>query len=262
MNKNDIEKQPVGLVPMGSRGVQLRSLDDAFRFSKAVVQSGVAPAGDNPQTVLIKLQAGAELGIPPMAALSGFVVVNGRLSMMGHIALGKIRASGAFEMIELGHSEDIEETKGGMLGWVRFKRGGQTGMVTYTQAEAERAGLWMKKTNRGADTPWVSHPGDMLLWRAVGRFAKRYASDILLGFEITEIAQDFERTITAAKPIESTPAAEDPLMEAIEGCKAEADALDDAIDSAANTARNLAKALTEDKEEPSNNPEDQDDLPF
>ena len=61
---------------MGANGLELRSLDDAYRFASAVHKSVLAPKGlDTPEKILIALQLGAEAGLRPMASLRNIVVI-------------------------------------------------------------------------------------------------------------------------------------------------------------------------------------------
>jgi len=90
-------------IAFGPRGVQIQSLEDLFRFSHAVVLSGLAQ-GQKPEDVLVKIQTGMEIGLPPMRALTQVVVVNGRPSLMGDGALALVRRSGLLG----GYEEGIE----------------------------------------------------------------------------------------------------------------------------------------------------------
>ena len=65
-----IAETPKAQIALGAQGVQLASIDEAFRFARAVVASGFAPKGmEKPESVMIAIQLGMELGLTPMAAL-------------------------------------------------------------------------------------------------------------------------------------------------------------------------------------------------
>jgi hypothetical protein len=81
-------------IAFGGQGVQLASLDEAYRFANAVVASGFAPRGmEKPESVLIAIQLGMELGMTPMSALQNTAVINGRPAIYGDAALALVRAS-------------------------------------------------------------------------------------------------------------------------------------------------------------------------
>src|SRR5271169_5043266 len=67
---------------------------EALTFSEYLAKSDLAPKDfkDKPANVLIALQMGAELGLPPMAALQNIAVINGRPSLWGDAALAVVMA--------------------------------------------------------------------------------------------------------------------------------------------------------------------------
>lgn len=208
-NKKPAAKATVPVpVGMSERGLQLSSLDEAMRFCQHVVHAGVAPNGDSPSTVLVKIQAGMELGFTPMRSMTAVYVVNNRTSLMGDAALALIRSKG--HRVDVGNRGEGDER----CGFMRFHRAGdpagQWTEVTFTVAEAKVAKLWNKRTSKGGDTPWVTSPDDMLVWRAVARCARRYFSDVLNGLGVYEEVRDY-RTLPVADA-EVLPTEPDPVL--------------------------------------------------
>lgn len=188
-------KPAVELLKYGASGVALASLEDAFRFAKAVISSGLAPRGyDKPEAVLIAIQMGAEVGLPPMAALSSIAVINGRPSLYGDAMPGIVNASGLME----GYTQEQVGTQDkDDWGWkVTVRRKGRTEPVTaiFTVAQAKRANLWAKAG------PWTQYPDRMLLMRA-RTFALRDAfNDVLRGMTSAEEAFDIPKRETNVTP--------------------------------------------------------------
>lgn len=181
-------------ISFGASGVQLTSLEDAFRFARAIVASGFAPKGmDKPESVLVALQWGAELGLTPMAALSNIAVVNGRPSLFGDAALALIRASGQLEQYS-----ETEVGKRGQddYGWkISAKRKNFDGQSeTFTVADAKQAKLW------GKAGPWTDYPHRMLKFRARGFLLRDMFGDVLKGLKTAEEIRD--------EPLNVTPMAE------------------------------------------------------
>lgn len=177
-------KQPIGF---SDHGVKLSTFEDAYRFSKCVVESGWAPKGmDKPEAVLIALQHGAELGLPPMAALQNIAVINGRPGIYGDAALALVRASGLCES----HKEEIIGTEG-KDDWgckVTTKRkDGDVAVDSFTVADAKKAGLW------GKTGPWSQYPKRMLRFRARGFSLRDNYGDVLKGLRTVEELQDMPR---------------------------------------------------------------------
>lgn len=201
-----VVKHPPNAIAMGERGVRLTTLEDAFRFAKAVVQSGLAPKGiDTPEKALIAIQAGAELGFTPMRALSAMTVVNGRPGLYGEAALAKIRESGVCSKPPVVKTVGDGDERRGVI---RFQRRDMEEAIeiSFSVADAKKAGLW------GKSGPWTQYPDDMLEWRAVARAGKRYFSDVLLGLGIAEELQDYpvDHSLRSVTP----PAEPDPLLAA------------------------------------------------
>jgi hypothetical protein len=183
------------LVPFGKQGVQLASLEDAFRFATAVSKSGFAPKGvETPEAILIAVQFGAELGLTPMASLQSLAIINGRPSIYGDAALALVRGSGFLEKYEqklVGEGENQKAV-------VTVKRTNEPEIVSeFSVADAKRAQLW------GKAGPWSQYPGRMLMWRARG-FALRDAfGDVLRGLATVEENADLDPvgTIKIMKPV-------------------------------------------------------------
>ena len=175
MVRQDTQK---AVIPMGRFGVQLSTLEDAFRFARAVVASGFAPKGmEKPEAVLIAVQQGMEIGLAPMQALQSIAVINGRPAIYGDAALGICRASGELESYSQTVSGEGEARKA----VVTVRRRGQGEIESeFSVADAKRAGLW------GKSGPWTQYPDRMLLFRARG-FALRDAfGDYLRGLRTVE----------------------------------------------------------------------------
>jgi hypothetical protein len=181
-------------ISFGASGVQLTSLEDAFRFAKAIVSSGFAPRGmEKPESVLVALQWGAELGLTPMAALSNIAVVNGRPSLFGDAALALVRSSGQLESYS---EEEVGERGKDSFGYkiTAKRRGFDPQSETFTTSDAKTAKLW------GKAGPWTDYPARMLKFRARGFLLRDVFGDVLKGLRTMEEVRD-----TPADPVNVTP---------------------------------------------------------
>jgi len=171
-------------ISFGASGVQLTSLEDAFRFAKAIVSSGFAPRGmEKPESVLVALQWGAELGLTPMAALSNIAVVNGQPSLFGDAALALVRSSGQLESYS---EEEVGERGKDSFGYkITAKRKGfDPQSETFTTSDAKTAKLW------GKTGPWTDYPARMLKFRARGFLLRDVFGDVLKGLRTMEEVRD------------------------------------------------------------------------
>jgi hypothetical protein len=181
-------------ISFGASGVQLTSLEDAFRFAKAIVSSGFAPRGmEKPESVLVALQWGAELGLTPMAALSNIAVVNGRPSLFGDAALALVRSSGQLESYS---EEEVGERGKDSFGYkiTAKRRGFDPQSETFTTADAKTAKLW------GKTGPWTDYPARMLKFRARGFLLRDVFGDVLKGLRTMEEVRDIP-----TEPVNVTP---------------------------------------------------------
>lgn len=187
------ERAPIAIE---ESGVSLRSFDEMARFSQAIIASGLAPKSfQTPESVMVAIQTGMEIGLKPMQALQGIAVINGRPTLWGDAALAIVRAHPDFLNIE----EEFErgENEESMMAVCTIERSGQTPTRrTFSVADAKKAGLWKKAG------PWSQYPKRMLAMRARS-FAMRDAfPDALKGCGIREEISD----IPKAKARELKPA--------------------------------------------------------
>lgn len=185
------KKSPIGF---GAQGVQLASLEEAYRFANAIVASGFSPKGmEKPEAVLVAIQLGAEIGLTPMAALQNTAVINGRPAIYGDAALALVRSSGLLESYK---EEEIGEAGSDGHGYrvTAVRKGNQAAVETFTVADAKRAKLW------GKAGPWSDYPKRMLRFRARGYVLRDLFGDILKGLRTVEEARDIP-----SEPVNVTP---------------------------------------------------------
>jgi hypothetical protein len=193
-------------LPMSNGMVQCNSLEDAYRFAKAISASRLAPNSfDTPEKILIALQIGAELGLKPMQSLQNIAVVNGRPSVYGKALPGVVLPTGLMEVFE----EWIEGEGDNQVARCKLKRKGMNERVdSFSVADAKKAGLW------GKSGPWSSYPREMLKYRARSRGFNALFADVLCGLHVYEDIQDIppERRDDTPPPVQ-----EDPLLKQVSG---------------------------------------------
>jgi hypothetical protein len=156
------------------------TLAEAKEFSDIVANSDLAPKDyrGKPANVLVAIQFGKELGVAPMQALQGIAVINGRPSVWGDLMWALVTTHPAFEDA----IEEVTETEAK----VTLKRRGRSPVtVTFTKADAEKAGLWIKAG------PWMQYPKRQMLWRARTFAARDLFPDALKGMVSAEEAGDY-----------------------------------------------------------------------
>jgi len=166
-----------------------RNLDEAWRYSQAIVSAGMVPdslrGANNEQTtakVMMIINKGMEVGLPPQSALANIMIVNNRPSIWGDGAIALVQASGKLDWI----AETIEgEPKSD--NWTaicRIKRYDNEQIIErkFTYKQAKDANL-IKRV-------WLTYPERMLQMRARAFAIRDGFADVLSGLSIAEEVRD------------------------------------------------------------------------
>jgi len=116
---------------------------------------------------LAVIMAGDELGIPPMAALRGLFLVNGKVGMDYSLMVGLLRRAG-YRVVW----KDKSDTRCELL---LTHPDGTTHAEVWDVDRAKKAKLW------GGSGPWSTYPEAMLTARCVSSAARAFAGDVLAG---------------------------------------------------------------------------------
>jgi hypothetical protein len=175
-------------------GLALQTMGEAMQFAQMVAKSDFAPKDfkGKPESCLLAIQHGSEIGLSPMQSLQNIACINGRPSIWGDAALALCLASPVCDGIH----ETIEGDGDNMTAVCKTSRKGKDANVVgrFSVADAKKAGLW------GKAGPWTQYPKRMLQLRARG-FALRDAfPDVLKGLITAEEAQDYPKPEPVARP--------------------------------------------------------------
>jgi hypothetical protein len=176
-------------------GLALQSFDDAFRFSKMVAASEFAPKDfrGKPESCMLAIQHGSEVGLSPMQSLQSIAVINGRPTIWGDAALALVQSSPVCEYVR----EYTEGEGDALVAVCEAKRRGYPAptVVRFSVADAKKAGLW------GKSGPWQQYPGRMMTLRARGFALRNAFADALRGLITAEEAQDYPQQAPAPEPV-------------------------------------------------------------
>lgn len=169
-------------------GLALQTFDDAFRFAKMVSGSEFAPKDfkGKPESCLLAIQHGSEVGLSPMQSLQSIAVINGRPTIWGDAALALVQSSTVCEYVK----EYVEGQGDTLTAVCEAKRRGYPAPTVsrFSMADAKRAGL------AGKSGPWSQYPERMLALRARGFALRNAFADCLRGLVTAEEAQDYQTT--------------------------------------------------------------------
>ena len=190
-----------------ARGLALASFDDAFRFSKMVAASDFAPKDfrGKPESCLLAIQHGSEVGLSPMQSLQSIAVINGRPTIWGDAALALVQSSSQCVYVR----EYTDGDGDNLTAFCEVQRRGypQPTVAKFSVADAKKAGLW------GKTGPWTQYPVRMLALRARGFALRNAFADALRGLVTAEEAQDYPTTPAAAQAVAVRPATPPPAEE-------------------------------------------------
>ena len=155
----------------------LATLPQKIEYARFLAKSGLLPASfrEHPENVLYAYEYGEMLGLPPIAAITGIHVIEGKPSISAGLISALVRRAG--------HRIRVQATGTGAdararCQIVRADDPGFTYSATWDMERAKQAGL-LGKTN------WVRYPEAMLKARAVSECARDACQEVLLGIRYT-----------------------------------------------------------------------------
>jgi hypothetical protein len=140
-----------------------------------------------PEEVTAVILAGNEIGLPPMAALKAFDIIQGTPALRAHAMRGLVQSKG--HKIQLVASDDKHCVMRG-----RRSDDKDWQEVTWTMPRAALMGLVNKNE-------WKKQPQTMLVARATGEICRLIASDVLYAVPYTsEELRDADHTTYEVRP--------------------------------------------------------------
>lgn len=185
---NELEKQANGngeaetIVPRREASV--------MEIAAVIAGSRDFPECRTPEKAAVRILAGKEMGVGPVASVIGIRVQSGRVSMDATLMAGCIKRSGIYDYTIETHTDAVC--------CLKFTENGKVvGLSTFAWEDAEKAGLHKKQT-------WKEYPRNMLFARALSNGARWYCPGIFGGAVYTHeelgYAVDAEGRATEAEP--------------------------------------------------------------
>lgn len=185
--KQDLITAAKGLPPTDNFSLRPRTFEEAFRFANLIAETDLIPKEfqKKPANVLVAIQLGMELGVPPMQALQSMYVVNGRPAIYGDLLPAIVYGSGLCEIFEETGDETTATCIVKRRGFAQISR-------TFTWEDAKRAkgfehGQMIPLTEKST---YKSYPKRMLQMRARAWALRDAFPDVLKGVAVYEEAQD------------------------------------------------------------------------
>lgn len=147
------------------------AISEALTLGKIFHESGFFADVRGMSQAVTKILAGRELGIQPMAAMTGIYVVKGRVTLSANLLASLVKRSGRYDyrVVKLTDQEcELEFSEAPLSGQRRV-----LGISSFSMADAKKAGL-------GGDN-WSKYPKNMLFARAMSNGVRFYTPDITGG---------------------------------------------------------------------------------
>jgi len=140
------------------------SLTEIMSIGKAFAESGMFPDIKTAAQAVVKIQAGAEMGIPPFAAMSGIHIIQGKPTVGAGLMAANVKGSGKYDYRVDQSTEKICS--------INFYQGKELiGNSTFTIEDAKKAGT--KNIDK--------FPKNMLFARAISNGVKWFTPDVFAG---------------------------------------------------------------------------------
>lgn len=174
-------------------------------IAEACANSGMFKDIRSAWQAIVKVKAGLELGIPPIQAMNGLYIIEGKVAMAATLMGGLIKSSGRYTYRIL----QLDENGCTIQFFERDDEGKWTPCgpaSSFTMADANKAGVTGKAV-------WKAWPRNMLFSRAMSNGARWYCSDVFLGPVYVpeelgaEVTEEGDMVVVDVTPIGQPPSA-------------------------------------------------------
>lgn len=160
----------------------LPTLGDIERVAKACAASGYYRDVRDASQALVKMLAGREMGMGPIAALAGIHIIEGKPTASANAIAANVKRSGRYDYRVVRRDDEAC-----VLAW--FEGGEKVGESSFTAEDAKRAGLAGKQN-------WTKFPRAMLFARALTEGVRVYCPDASGGVIYTPEEMAPDRAVT------------------------------------------------------------------
>ena len=174
--------------------LKLRTTEDVLGLGQILAKSGYFSDAREASQAVVKILAGREIGLGPIAAMAGIYVVKGRITLGANIIAGLVRSHPRYDYRVVRLDAEVCEIE------FLAANGDVLGLSRFSLEDARRAGL-------AQGDNWQKHPRNMLFARAVSNGAKWFCPDVFNGnavYTSDEMKTD-EPAVEPPDAIEPTP---------------------------------------------------------
>lgn len=174
--------------------VSIITTTEIMSIGKAFHESGMFTDVKSAAQAVVKIQAGAEMGIPPFAAMSGIHIIQGKPTVGAGLVAANVKGSGKYDYRVVESTEKVCS--------IDFYQGKEKiGNSTFTIDDAKKAGT--KNLDK--------FPKNMLFARAISNGVKWYTPDVFSGpvYVPEEMTSPITEDVSHVEVIKNTPTPEE-----------------------------------------------------
>lgn len=142
---------------------------DVMELGDVLIKSGYFQDTKQAAQAVVKVLAGVEIGLGPIAAMTGIYIIKGRITLSANAMAAVIKNSGKYDYRIIEHNNEICKIE-------FYQNGEKVGLTEFSMDDAAQAGL----TN-GPGQSWQKFPRNMLFARALSNGAKWFCPDVFAG---------------------------------------------------------------------------------
>lgn len=174
----------------------VKSAADALTIGETFFKSGMFSDIKSAQQAVVKIMAGAEMGISPFAAMSGIHIIQGKPTIGAGLMAARVKGFGKYDYKVLEHSDKICSIE-------YLQNNISLGVSTFTIEDAKKAGT--KNLDK--------FPKNMLFARAMSNGVKWYTPDIYenpvyVPEEMEQVTEDATAQVVETPSVKRTLTAE------------------------------------------------------
>ena len=169
--------------------IQKHNPTDVMALGKAFAESGMFPDIKSAAQAIVKIQAGAELGIGPFQSMSGIHIISGKPTIGAGVMAAMVKGSGKYDYKVLEANEKVCK--------LEFYEGKVSlGTSSFSIEDAKKAGT--KNLDK--------FPRNMLFARAMSNGVKWYTPDVFAGpvyvpEEMETVTQDVTHEVVSKRTL-------------------------------------------------------------
>lgn len=169
--------------------IQKHNPTDVMALGKAFAESGMFPDIKSAAQAIVKIQAGAELGIGPFQSMSGIHIISGKPTIGAGVMAAMVKGSGKYDYKVLEANEKVCK--------LEFYEGKVSlGTSSFSIEDAKKAGT--KNLDK--------FPRNMLFARAMSNGVKWYTPDVFAGpvyvpEEMEQVTQDVAHEVVSKRTL-------------------------------------------------------------